>query len=338
MGQHKDFFQKLIPLDLGGVFDDFRIVAGNVLDSADDRIVDLLAEIFPDTTDELIGDWEKQYGISPDARDSLGRRRKMVLARFGAKGSLTTQFYLNLAKNHEVYVAILAPLRFIIEVNKVGDPLGAHHVFVVRMNGADQHRFPFQVEVNKVGDKLITYDKNNCLEKDIERLKPASTRVIFETFNYGFELNSFKHWLAGDAVIDSTIKRSGSYSARLQATGSDVTGPTINPIGIDPANFYKLEIYVNVASFTEGVLTGILNYYDNANGAGSPIGMVLVLLKLAVTGGFVLESRTFGQSKNSPDYIIPAEAKAVDFGFTWLGGGGMPTGDAYFDDIFFGFA
>lgn len=44
----------------------------------DDRIDDLLDELFPDTTTEMIGEWEEMLGLTPASSDTLQQRRDRV--------------------------------------------------------------------------------------------------------------------------------------------------------------------------------------------------------------------------------------------------------------------
>lgn len=331
---HKDTLKTLTPIEIGGDYDVHLEETGRMLDNVQVRLADLLDEIFATKTNELISEWEDAYGIIPEPGASLSERQINLVNQVKQFGSLHKSFYITVSEQRSVYVKIEEPLQFIIGVDLVGDRLGGPHTWEVKMNESDQHRFPFIIGTNLVGDKLVTFDAQNSLESVFERLKPASSRLLFDTFNWGFE-NDFIDWIQGDAVTDAVTVRTGTASAKLEASGSNVLGPSLRGIEINATSFYQSDVYINITSYAAGNFIAKLNYYDNILGTGTPLQTETLFVRTATTAGFVLESYTIGQTSDSPDFIIPATAKAVDVTFEW---DTTPTGIAYIDDFSFNFA
>ena len=104
---HKDVFKQLIPLELGGVFDEDLTIEGEQLDAVSTRIDELHQEIFPDTADELLIFWEAAYQITPPTGASLAARRAVVAGKLSTLGS---------AKKPAL-IALAASMGYIIYIN-----------------------------------------------------------------------------------------------------------------------------------------------------------------------------------------------------------------------------
>jgi len=108
---HADALKKLMPIDLGPISDMDIEVEGALYDTAASTMLQLLPEFFPSTTDVLIGRWEAEYGLAPQAAATLNDRRRALLARYVDVG--------NLSKNY--FIAIAAALGYEIEITEGGE-------------------------------------------------------------------------------------------------------------------------------------------------------------------------------------------------------------------------
>ena len=144
------------------------------------RAYELLDESDPRTTSDLLSAWEAVAGL-PDECHGLATteqgRRLEVTARITASGSLSRQFYIDLA----------ASLGFAITIDEF-DPsnpgpgglgyAGDDWYFVWRINApAENTVVVFKVGLSKAGEKLREWG-NTAFECVIDRVKPAHTRVI----------------------------------------------------------------------------------------------------------------------------------------------------------------
>lgn len=104
MSQHADLLKLLLPAiayDRTGPALSAEIAAeGAQLDAYQAAVQALLLEIDPRTTDVLLPDWERVYGL-PDAccgaGDTIAERRVYLVAKIAATGGLSRPYFLNLA-------------------------------------------------------------------------------------------------------------------------------------------------------------------------------------------------------------------------------------------------
>jgi len=124
---HYDQLKKLMPIELGQVSDADMEVEGSFFDSADSRIMDLLVEIFPSTTDILLSRWEHEYGLSPRAEDSLENRRCALLARYTDVGNLSQTYFVKLAAalGYDIFITEGGEQNnmFRAGISRAGDPV-----------------------------------------------------------------------------------------------------------------------------------------------------------------------------------------------------------------------
>jgi uncharacterized protein YmfQ (DUF2313 family) len=133
------------------------------------------------TTLNLLDEWEKSLGL-PDPctplDPSLQERQAAVRARWGARGGLTTGYFITLA----------AALGFTITIDEfrpfhagspAGTPLyGPAWAFAWRVNAPQVTTFRFAAGHSAAGDPLSTYDAPELICR-ISRDAPAGTVVIF---------------------------------------------------------------------------------------------------------------------------------------------------------------
>ncbi len=173
---HKDVLKLLFPIELGGVFDEDITLEGQHMDTAQTNADTLLTEIFADTTNALITDWERVYGIIPPDGATLAQRQAAVVQKLRLRGSLTRQYYVDLAAavGYTITIEEIPPNDAgyggawdTINIWKVHVPIGAKVItdFTAGDSGA--------------GDLLLDWQEESVLEGLFNALKPAHTHVYF---------------------------------------------------------------------------------------------------------------------------------------------------------------
>jgi uncharacterized protein YmfQ (DUF2313 family) len=94
---HEKVIRQLFPIELGGDFDDDVEIEGKHLDDLQTNAEELHKEMFPDTTDVCIGDWERFLDITPPESATLQERRDAVIAKLREEGGLSEDYFINLA-------------------------------------------------------------------------------------------------------------------------------------------------------------------------------------------------------------------------------------------------
>jgi uncharacterized protein YmfQ (DUF2313 family) len=133
----------------------------------DARAENLLLEAYPDTSVELLPDWERVAGL-PHActgeLSTLQQRHNALMGVLTIERSLSRAFFINIA----------ARMGFTITITELPN-------FVWQINAAlDVNAVYFRASVSVAGDPLVQ-SLNNLLECVMQALKPAHTSV---TFNY----------------------------------------------------------------------------------------------------------------------------------------------------------
>ena len=133
----------------------------------DGRALNLLEEMFPNTTVELITDWERVAGL-PDSCTGvlslLQQRRNALMGVLTIERSLSKQFFIDIAARLGFSITITETLDFVWQVNAA----------------LDGDAIYFRVGSSTIGDPLVQ-SENGLLECVMTALKPAHTTV---TFNY----------------------------------------------------------------------------------------------------------------------------------------------------------
>lgn len=133
----------------------------------DARVENLMLEAYPDTSVELLPDWERVAGLPDSCTGELAtlqQRHNALMGVLTIQRSLSRQFYIDIA----------ARLGFTITITELAG-------FTWRVNAAlDVNAVYFRADVSVAGDPLVQ-SLNNLLECAMNTLKPAHTIV---TFNY----------------------------------------------------------------------------------------------------------------------------------------------------------
>jgi uncharacterized protein YmfQ (DUF2313 family) len=167
-----------------------------------DRAKDLLTEIDPGTSTELLEDWETLLGLPDDctpATTDLIERRTQARQKLAAVGGISADFYEQVADDlgFEAFVSDAHPFKvghsvvgdFLYnsledrDIFKAGFTVGEYlynwrwdFCFIVNVEATTVEAF--EVGNNVVGDPLVSFG-NELLECTIAKLKPAHTCSFF---------------------------------------------------------------------------------------------------------------------------------------------------------------
>lgn len=141
----------------------------------------LLIDINPSTTDFLLPEWEKSLGL-PDpctvSTPTTSQRKASVRAKFGARGSLTKDYFISLALDLGFVITIDEFSPFRVD-QPVDQPIyGPDWAFAWRVNAPAITTHYFTVDQSSADDPLETWD-NTELACRIRRDAPAETIVFF---------------------------------------------------------------------------------------------------------------------------------------------------------------
>jgi uncharacterized protein YmfQ (DUF2313 family) len=133
----------------------------------DARVENLMLEVYPDTSVELLTDWERVAGLPDNCTgeiETLQQRHSALMGVLTIQRSLSRQFFIDIA----------ARLGFVITITELAG-------YTWRVNATlDVNAVYFRTGVSVIGDPLVQ-SLNNLLECAMQTLKPAHTIV---TFNY----------------------------------------------------------------------------------------------------------------------------------------------------------
>lgn len=151
----------------------------------DGRALELIEEADPQTTLELLTEWERVAGL-PDPclqkADTLQERRMVLLAKLTNSGGQSIAFYLQVAESLGYSGTTIDESRpFVCGISRCGDKLnGGHSVrYVWHVNVPGPRVTTFRCGVSRCGEKLTNIDRAEDLECLLNRLKPAHSHLIF---------------------------------------------------------------------------------------------------------------------------------------------------------------
>lgn len=162
---HKDILKQLFPVELGGVFEQDLATEGAVLDAVVARAADLLKEMFPDTSAELIQAWERVCDITPPADAPIAQRQGSVVAKLRETGGLSRQYFIDLA----------AAMGYTIAID---EPFATDGPHVWRITFTEIPSYPFYCGSSCCGELLLDWPSQTAAEGLFQDLKPAHSRLI----------------------------------------------------------------------------------------------------------------------------------------------------------------
>lgn len=144
--------------------------------------VDLLKELYPATSLELLDDWERILNLPDDCIGeavSTQDRRNQILYRLTNQGGQSPQFFIDLAAQLGYTITITEFDQFRAGISVAGDALtNGDWCFAWQVNAPDNTVNYFRAGLSTAGDPLA-YWNNDPLECIINRAKPAHTVVLF---------------------------------------------------------------------------------------------------------------------------------------------------------------
>lgn len=146
------------------------------------RAEQLIKEIDPRTTVELLGEWETVTGLPDDCvslTQTRQQRRLAVVEKLTRLASLSPQYYIEVARalGYEISITEFKPFK--AGRSKTGDRVnGQDWQFTWRVNAPRETVRVFKIGESGMGDPLRLWG-NEILECAIKRVKPAHTYVVF---------------------------------------------------------------------------------------------------------------------------------------------------------------
>ena len=177
---HSDVLKQLFPIELGGVFDDDAAIEGKYLDEVQTSAETLLREMHPDQAYETITDWEREYGLTPEADAPLQSRRDAIVKKRRELGGLSRAYFIALAASIGWEITIEEPQPFMAGVSRCGDRVYAQGVvWIWIVTTQSRPYYSFRAGVSCAGERLGWNPGDSALETLLNELKPAHTFIVF---------------------------------------------------------------------------------------------------------------------------------------------------------------
>lgn len=142
----------------------------------------LVEELDPRTTDELLTDFERVLGLPEDCitlEQTEEQRRDAVVAKMIAQGGQSPQYFIDLAAAMGFTITITEYRPFRVGYSSAGDELTDEEwAFTWKVNGAADV-VHYAVAGSPAGT-LLAWTDNELLPCTFGKLKPAHTNLIFE--------------------------------------------------------------------------------------------------------------------------------------------------------------
>lgn len=149
----------------------------------DERSKDLIEEAYPNTTNELLIDWERVAGLPDDCTEGGGtieERRRQLVQKLTTGGGQSAAFFEEIGAQlgFDITVSDIKPFK--AGISKAGDALTNDPIwtFWFLVQGPPTINTTFKAGVNTVGEPLVIIG-NETLECTIKKLKPAHTNAYF---------------------------------------------------------------------------------------------------------------------------------------------------------------
>lgn len=149
----------------------------------DARANELIDESFPDTTTELLPNWERVAGLPDDCNGVIGEtyqiRRLNLLAKLAARGGQSIAYFIEVMGVLGFTITITEYDRFRVNRNRMGDALnGEDWEYTFTVNAPTETIFWFRAGQAAAGEPLASWG-NERLECNMNKLKPAHTLALF---------------------------------------------------------------------------------------------------------------------------------------------------------------
>lgn len=174
---------KAWPAEVGSTMHKVLQAIADELARIDGRAAELIEEFDPRTTNELLTDFERVYGL-PDpclegATQTVVERRNALVAKVVNLGGQSRAYFIALADALGYTITITEFSPFVAGGSEAGDPLtNGDWAFAWQVNAPETTVTEFRVGLSGCGDPLRSWG-NELLECVIDRQKPAHTFVLF---------------------------------------------------------------------------------------------------------------------------------------------------------------
>jgi uncharacterized protein YmfQ (DUF2313 family) len=166
----------------GTVFENLVSGIAPELARVDRRASDLINELDPRTTSELLTDWERVLGLPDGCTGQLGtlqERRNAIVAKLNAIGGQSREYFIALAATHGFEITVEEFRPFQAGVSRAGENVNSQFWrFAWRVNAPETTVWAFRAGQSTAGEPLRNWG-NKPLECLIRKYKPAHTHPIF---------------------------------------------------------------------------------------------------------------------------------------------------------------
>lgn len=185
MNTHADLLARLLPpvsYDANGPRLSAELAAeGTALDRAQFNADSLVREIIPFYAQQLLPDWERVCGLTPEPDATLQQRIANVVAKINETGGLSIPYFKRLAQSLGYSIEIVEPQPFRVDESRVGEALYIEDIIYeweVVVRGKPDLLYWFRVDESAVGESLLSF-ADPVIETVFQDLKPAHTFVYF---------------------------------------------------------------------------------------------------------------------------------------------------------------
>ncbi|MDK4624164.1 YmfQ family protein [Kingella kingae] len=155
-------------------------IDAHVLDDVQSSAARVLNAMQPETSGEMLMDWERVLDLSGQGK-SYSQRLSAVLLKINAIGGLSIPYFTQLAKSAGYTITIDEPQPFRVGINRAGDRLAEEDimfVWVVNVQSNSQMVWRFRAGASAAGERLSHFS-DSMIERIFQDLKPAHTAVRF---------------------------------------------------------------------------------------------------------------------------------------------------------------
>jgi len=156
---------------------------GRTLDRTDASVANVRDSVSPGHAVELLPDWERVCGLTPEAGSPYAQRLAAVLAKLRETGGLSIAWFIKLAASLGYDVSITEFTAFYVDFSCTdADALyeaDVHWVWHVHIAGGTTRTYLFYVDAACVDEALMSF-ADPVIEAVFNDLKPAHTFAVFD--------------------------------------------------------------------------------------------------------------------------------------------------------------
>lgn len=161
-------------------------VDGGAFERLQQSAIDMLNTVDPNTSGQMLADWERVCGIKPNFSKSYQERVKRVIIQLNAVGGLSIPYFIKLAESigYRISIKEFSPLQNqypnLGDTDLFSDQPRERLIFIWRVtviNGDDNILY-FRAGASVAGDPLVSFG-DPIVEEFFRDLKPAHTYCYF---------------------------------------------------------------------------------------------------------------------------------------------------------------